>query len=856
MIHTWLKRSILAGLFFVPFIPMIVSSGMFFPFITGKNFAFRIVVEIVLALWVILALRNPAYRPKRSLIVYGFVAFVGVTALADFQGENFFRSFWSNYERMEGLIAHLHFIAYFFVLISVLKTEELWKRYFHTTMAVSFFLCVFGMLQLCGVFNINQGSVRLDATLGNAAYLAIYLLFTIFITAIYTFKSSEKGSEVTIGWTIVGAHALLFGYAIYLTGFFSLGSAVSASLASRAMLYWFFLSGLLHVCLFVVSRVLAARKDKKFPRQLALGLGAVHAAVLAFSYFLTGAVAFGTTVVSVGTVVALGAVASALLYAGLLLYKGDKKRYLAGALYGELLVFQGAVLYFTATRGAILGLIGGVVLSALAIGYSKKGVVRNIAFGIVGCIVALFIAFLFVKDTVFVKSSPVLVRFTSFKEATITSREYIWAMSFRGFKERPLLGWGQENYNVVFNKFYDPRLYTQEQWFDRAHNVFLDWLVAGGVLGLLGYLSLFGAALYLLLNPHRSDFSLYDRSLIFGLLMGYFAQNLTVFDNLISYILFFTVLAYIHVRAEGAEHVTGKVAHGRTLPLAAQWTLGTLAVVGLASAMYFVNIKPIAASKTLITAISPQQGGPAANLEAFKQVFAYDTLGNSEAREQLMIFAGKVLSDGNVPENVRRDVGTYALEQMSKQVELTPTDARYRLFLGSFLRLLGPNVAKEAEEQLLRAVELSPGKQALWIELGSLYLGNKDLPRALEAMKHAHELDTSYEEARKIYGLTAIYAGDYKLAESILVPAFGTIAIDDDRFVTAFNNRADSENLVKIWSARVEANRQDPRNLTGLGFAYLMAKQTASARAVFKEAIAIQPDLKAQIESQAKITIY
>ena len=62
-------------------------------------------------------------------------------------------------------------------------------------------------------------------------------------------------------------------------------------------------------------------------------------------------------------------------------------------------------------------------------------------------------------------------------------------MSWQGVKEHPILGWGQENYIVLFNKYYDPKMYQQEPWFDRSHNVFFDWLVSGGILALLAYLS-------------------------------------------------------------------------------------------------------------------------------------------------------------------------------------------------------------------------------------------------------------------------------------------------------------------------------------------------------------------------------
>lgn len=63
--NSFLRWGIVIGLLATLFLPMIVSSSLFFPFITGKNFGFRIIVEIVLVLWLVLALRDPAYRPKK-----------------------------------------------------------------------------------------------------------------------------------------------------------------------------------------------------------------------------------------------------------------------------------------------------------------------------------------------------------------------------------------------------------------------------------------------------------------------------------------------------------------------------------------------------------------------------------------------------------------------------------------------------------------------------------------------------------------------------------------------------------------------------------------------------------------------
>src|SRR4051812_15035471 len=131
-----LRYIALIGVFIIPFIPLIVTNSLFFPFITGKNFTFRIVVEIVFAAWAILALTDKAYRPRRSWILYAFSAFVIIIALADTFGVYPYKSFWSNYERMEGWVTLAHLFAYFIVMATVLAKEKLWDAFFQTSLGV------------------------------------------------------------------------------------------------------------------------------------------------------------------------------------------------------------------------------------------------------------------------------------------------------------------------------------------------------------------------------------------------------------------------------------------------------------------------------------------------------------------------------------------------------------------------------------------------------------------------------------------------------------------------------------------------------------------------------------------------
>ena len=78
-----LKTGVIFGLFLIPFIPFLVSSSLFFPFITTKAFTFRIIVEVIFALWLLLSLLDSSYRPKKSLVLYAVFGLLFIIGLAD-----------------------------------------------------------------------------------------------------------------------------------------------------------------------------------------------------------------------------------------------------------------------------------------------------------------------------------------------------------------------------------------------------------------------------------------------------------------------------------------------------------------------------------------------------------------------------------------------------------------------------------------------------------------------------------------------------------------------------------------------------------------------------------------------------
>lgn len=667
-----LRWSVIGGLYLIPFIPLIVADQSYFPFITGKNFAFRSLIEILFALWIILVLRDKTYRPKFSSISWAVVALLVVSTLATIFSVNPYRSFWSNYERMGGLISLLHVGAYFVVLISFLRSKLDWLRLALVNLGANWIIIVYGLLQLAGKLEIHQGGVRLDATLGNAAYLAVYLLLNIFVVAYLAFNSRE-----------------------------------------------------------VLWRIL---------------------------FIITG-------------------------------------------------IFDFILLYYTATRGALLGLVAGVLFSLSLFVFLAKGKLRNFSLGLLIILFALGGVFWLAKDSNFVTSSPVLSRFAniSVTEVTTQSRFLIWRMSLQGFKENPVLGWGPENYSQVFAKYYNPLMWRQEPWFDRSHNIFLDWLIDAGLLGLLAYLSLFATAFYSIWK-FRSKLS-HGAYVLAGLLVAYLFQNIFVFDNLISFILFFSLLAYLNNLDGGDEGGINtdvkqlknykQIKKQDTNDSALIPVISVVIVIILFGGLYYFNYQPYVVSRDLIKAIHPQLLNPEQSLEMFTSIFERKTFGSGEAREQLINKSYGILSNPQVSNETKVAFAKLVDEQAEQHLLLYKEDARSNLLLGSFYSVTNRPVQGFA--LLKQASALSPNKQQILIELASAYVRSEDAPMAMATAKQAYELAPEYPEARKIYAIISFLVGQDKLGQELIKPIKDQPEYyQDNRFINVYRELGRNDLLQEI----------------------------------------------------------
>jgi len=707
------------GIFILPILSLIIAESLFFPFITGKGFFFRIGVEILLFFWILLAVFDKSYRPKKSPILIALTALVIILSLATIFGENPHRSFWSNFERMEGLISHLHLFAYFLILTSVFKKEKDFKRFFAVLLGISAIISSYGYLQFFGKIAAHQGA-KLDATFGNSTYLAIYILFHLFIIGWLFFKTSSR---------------------------------------------WF-------------------------------------RAVLVFLFF-----------------------------------------------------FEIPIIYYTTTRGAILGFLAGLLIfSVLTIIRSKRKKIRLLFLGFLSALILSGVLFLVFKDSGFVQNRTTLSKLASISlsEGTVESRLTIWKMGFEGFKEHPVLGWGPENFNLVFNKYYQPNLWSKEPWFDRAHNVVFDWLATTGILGLIVYLSIFISSLFVVWRGYkRNHFSLTESSLLTGLFAAYGFHNFFVFDNIASYFLFFTILGYIHFRYLASKTLSdnkGQVVRSNGHFQQTHYLAISLSFVGVIFSLYFANLKPLLANKQLLNTLKDiSQKGQDVDLilKDFDKIFTYQTFGTGEAREQLASYANNI-SNANVPQESKIKAIQKATEEFEKQVMSTPTDARNYIFLGSLYIKLGR--FDQALITLNKALEFSPKKQQIRFVIADVYLNTSQNEKALAMLQEAYDLDQRYDEAAKNLAIVALVNNKEAYAEELLKKHFGASILVDNQLINAYARVGNYQKIKEIWQLFIEKEPNNLQYYVSLAATHIQLGERQEAIKVLEKAIELNPQFKQQGE--------
>lgn len=253
-------------------------------------------------------------------------------------------------------------------------------------------------------------------------------------------------------------------------------------------------------------------------------------------------------------------------------------------------------LAFTGTRGAWLGLIAGGIISLGFYFISSRGIntsttvpplrgegeggvtlgsrVRWIVAAVLFCIITVPAVWWLTNSRMDVKADSPVSRLFTFSDSGASARLRLWRAGLQAVPARWLTGYGENNIRLAL----DPYISVKQagERYDSTHNIFLDALLAHGIIGLAAWL-------WLLLISVRFWYRRRTEPVISSLMLGavaaYAVQGVFLFDTLVVLLPLFLFFAYTLHHGQGDSSLAVSTLSPRYLRYARAGILLTLLVL-------------------------------------------------------------------------------------------------------------------------------------------------------------------------------------------------------------------------------------------------------------------------------------
>jgi cyclophilin family peptidyl-prolyl cis-trans isomerase/tetratricopeptide (TPR) repeat protein len=426
-------------------------------------------------------------------------------------------SWWGSYQRLQGTYTTLSYIIIFFLAIQGIRGKGQFNRLINAMILVSFPIAMYGLIQHFGLDPLpwaGNVTTRVASNMGNAIFVAAFLIMVVPITLtrlLESWKATVGRWEARDGVIGIGAFALLAG---------TLLLGMLWSVANEAS--WVRWVALV-VGLGLQAPIYLLTAAERRPRVLAISLPLTFAFLVGFSwvleiffppvspsYFWLGLAA------SLIFIIAMAAFAFYL--------RKPVARLLLLAAYFVILLAQLVCIFYSQSRGPLIGLLGGLFFYVVMLGLSRRRLWVPWLASAAAVAVAVFLIVFNTVDAPVVDSLrqvPYVGRLGQVlqtERGTGKVRILIWegVVEMIGWHDpletpgegggpdplnivRPLIGYGPESMYVAYNRFYPPDLAHYERRNaspDRSHNETFDALATTGAIGFVVYMALFGSIFY------------------------------------------------------------------------------------------------------------------------------------------------------------------------------------------------------------------------------------------------------------------------------------------------------------------------------------------------------------------------
>jgi O-antigen ligase/tetratricopeptide (TPR) repeat protein len=433
----------------------------------------------------------------------------------------------------------------------------------------------------------------------------------------------------------------------------------------------------------------------------------------------------------------------------------------------------------SSTVGLVLGAVVGSVTFALLAPASKRKWTTLALAGVFAVAVAGVVAGIRAfPATVVTRYVPTVLQRLALSNpaGSDASRTMQWRAAIEGFKDRPILGYGLENHNLVWSAHFDPGIYRLDtEIYDRTHNQFLETLATTGLIGAAAFLGIWVAIGVTLVGAYRAGrLSAPAVAILAGLQVAYGTYLFFWFFDLNSTMLWILVAALISSR-RAVGSVVLEMNTEDAFGMKPRPALALASIVVLIVALYGEAWTPIRANRAL-AAIDSQSGSDAqnySNLELLSKSRARQSSHTPILMAQFLGYLRPRLQDIARDSAQRRMLDrafTESFAAFAREIHRDTLNDRLYTHEGGLLVeaahfYQSPSYEHLAIDAFHKAIELSPRRIDQRIALASLYIGNRDYERALVVLSDAVKADPLVGEPR------------YRLAEAYLGAGHGDSAL-------------------------------------------------------------------------------
>ncbi|MAJ90290.1 MAG: hypothetical protein CMD08_03345 [Flavobacteriales bacterium] len=748
-INKYFPGLIFFGLSLILFLPLIVSPETVFPYVVGKSLWFRGIVYCVAGFYLILLTSNKSYLPDKNFLILIFALFVLIQAISGIASSSPVNSFWSNWERMEGVTDYFHWLIILIVSSSVLRKEKSWIKLLKINTYAGFIVAFLGLLEFFNivipiffgldifpmVVNPEESYTlgeRVESTIGNPTYIASYLTLISFISIGLmlrefqvnfnkslknTFLNFELGTKIFILlsstgtlisiWTILnsGSRASLIGIVIG-TLFAFLMLSLTINSLGKYFYGFFILTGSL-IILFLTTNILIESQRNNLKDEIVKNYIPENLFGNEIQYSFTNFGAgdgynenqeitnilnqlefikiFQDTERSSGTFMDMKSLSE---------YIKENNIY-STPLSNEIYCSDEIILYFWATDR-----------------YSFRECTQMM---------------------------KIISKFGSgfsypFKSGfNIGNRQYAWTIALKGFASNPILGIGPENFPILHYKYLELDMNDDSPHLDRAHNRILHTLATTGIFGAIILIALWVTIMTIITKKIFNKKNNFFWILLGSAFLSYITSSMFMFSVSSTYLQVILVVSLLSKSSEIKEIKENKEnKEERFTKDAITFVVTIISLISIILLIRSFIYIPFSAAK-----LTPPLGEPGSVIEMQENINKFPKLSNYGRQEMFYILLRDYESmlslsseQGKFSENYNT-LKNLIFQEYSRAVEIEPDNFNIHFSTASLFLGLSKYEADNLNQanEILKTMEiLSPDSvQTLEIKIRLALLRNMDV---------------------------------------------------------------------------------------------------------------------------------